>query len=490
MNTDINEKNNYTLLCDFYEFAMCNGFFEAGFKDKTVVFDMFFRSAPDSASYAISAGLEQVIEYFENLHFYDSDIDFLRTKGIFNERFLDYLKNFKFECDVWAVPEGTVIFPSEPIMIIKGPLIQAQLLETMVLLTINHQSMIATKANRIVSAAKGRSVVEFGSRRAQGYTGANLGARAAYIGGCAGTANTLAEKLYGVPAVGTMGHSWVQMFDTEYEAFRTFAETYPNNCILLVDTYDTLKEGIPNAIKVFEDVLVPQGLRPKGIRIDSGDIAYLSKKARRMLDAAGFEDVTIMASNSLDEFTIENILAQGAKIDSFGVGERLITSKSSPVFGGVYKLTAIENSDGSYLSKIKISENVTKITNPGFKDLYRLYDNETGKAIADVITLHDEKIDDTNDYEIFHPIYTWKRREIKNFTAKSLLVRIYDKGKLVYDLPSLEDIRSNVKCELETLWEEVRRLENPQEYIVDLSYDLWKVKDELLDKHGKNYKKR
>jgi len=489
MKIDIHEKNNYTLLCDFYEFAMSNGFFKAGFKDKVVVFDMFFRSVPDNASYAISAGLEQVIEYLESLKFEECDIDFLRSKGIFDEAYLDYLRHFKFECDVWAVPEGTIVFPQEPLIVVRGPIIQAQLLETMVLLTMNHQSMIATKANRIVSAAKGRPVVEFGSRRAQGYSGANLGARAAYIGGCVGTANTLAEKIYGVPALGTMAHSWVQLFDTEYEAFKTYADVYPDNCLLLVDTYDVLKEGIPNAIKVFNEVVVPRGFRPKGIRIDSGDIAYLSKKARKMLDDAGFEDVGIMASNSLDEFTIQNILLQGAKLDSFGVGERLITSKSSPVFGGVYKLTAIKNNETDELvPTIKISENVAKITNPGFKNLYRLYSNSNGKALADVITLHDEKIDDSKDYEIFHPIYTWKRRDIYDFTAKPLLVQIYDKGNLIYHLPTLEEIRSKVKQELGTLWEEVKRLDNPQEYIVDLSYDLWKVKDELLDKHGKNYK--
>lgn len=490
MKPEIREKNNYTLLCDYYEFAMCNGFLEAGFDDKIVYFDMFFRSVPDHASYAIIAGLEQLIEYFENLKFDDCDIDFLRSKGIFDERYLEYLKNFEFKCDVWALPEGSVAFPQEPLIIVRGPIIQAQMLETMILLTINHQSMIATKANRIVSAAKGRPVVEFGSRRAQGYSGANLGARASYIGGCVGTANTLAEKVYGVPAVGTMAHSWVQLFETEYEAFKTYAEVYPDNCLLLVDTYDTLKKGIPNAIKVFNEIVVPSGNRPKGIRIDSGDIAYLSKKARKMLDDAGFPDAKIMASNSLDEFTIQNLLVQDAKVDSFGVGERLITSKSWPVFGGVYKLTTIEGENGKLIPSIKISENVAKITNPGFKNLYRLYDNESGKAMADVITLHDEKIDDSGEYEIFHPIYTWKRRTLTNFTAKPLLVQIYKEGKLVYDLPSLEEIRNKVQEELESLWDETKRLDNPHEYIVDLSYDLWKIKEDLLDKHGKAFSKR
>lgn len=478
------KEENLTLLCDFYEFAMANGYFEAGIGDKIVYFDMFYRTVPDNASYSIAAGLEQVIDYIENLHFSDEDIDFLRTKEIFHEEFLEYLRNFKFECDVWAIKEGTVVFPQEPLVIVKGPIIQAQMLETMILLTINHQSMVATKANRIVTAAKGRPVVEFGSRRAQGYTGANLGARASYIGGCAGTANTLAEKLYGVPAVGTMAHSWVQLFSTEYEAFKTYAKVYPENCLLLVDTYDTLKEGIPNAIRVWNEELVPKGIRPKGIRIDSGDIAYLSKQARVMLDEAGFSDAVIMASNSLDEWTIESILSQGAKLDSFGVGERLITSKSSPVFGGVYKLVAYEEDD-KIVPTIKISENVAKITTPGFKSLYRIYDKDTMKAEADVVTLHQEKLEELDELEIFHPIYTWKRKKFTNFVAKNLMVKVFDKGKLVYDIPTLDEIRDHVQDELKSLWDEVKRLENPHEYIVDLSQDLWDIKDDLLKEHRK-----
>lgn len=479
-------KNNLSLLADFYEFTMGNGYFEAGKKDEITYFDMFFRSAPDEATYAIIAGLEQVIEYFENLKFDEEDIEFLRSKKIFSEGFLDYLKNFKFECDVWAMKEGTVAFPGEPLMVVRGPAIQAQMLETMILLTINHQSLIATKANRIVTAAKGRAVSEFGSRRAQGYSGANEGARAAYIGGCIGTANTLAEKTYGVPALGTMAHSWVQMFPSEIDAFRAYARTYPHASTFLVDTYDVLKEGIPNAIKVFNEEVLPRGYRPIAIRIDSGDIAYLSKKARQMLDEAGFEDVKIMASNSLDEFTIENLFMQGAKIDLFGVGERLITSKSSPVFGGVYKLTAVEE-EGEIISKIKISENVSKITNPGFKKVYRFYDKKSKKALADLVTLYDEELSD-DSIEIFHPVYTWKRKIIENFEKEELLVRIYDKGKLVYKLPSLEEIRKRAKDQLESLWEEMKRLENPQEYIVDLSENLWKLKNDLLAKHGKSYK--
>lgn len=480
-----NVKKNYTLLVDFYELTMANGFFKEGMRDKTVIFDMFFREVPDNGEYTIVAGLEQLIEYMENLHFSEEDIEFLRDKNIFDEEFLDYLYNFDFQCDVWAMPEGTLAFPGEPLVTVKGPAIQAQMLETMVLLTLNHQSMIATKASRIVKQAKGRPVVEFGSRRAQGYSAANLGARAAYIGGCAGTANTLSDKMFGVPALGTMAHSWVQMFDSELEAFRAFARVYPDNCLLLVDTYDTLKEGIPNAIKVFDEEVLPRGFRPKGIRIDSGDITYISNKARKMLDDAGYPDAQIMASNSLDEYTIRTILHQGAKLDSFGVGERLITSKSSPVFGGVYKLVATVSKDGKIIPKIKISENVAKITTPGFKELYRFYENETGKAMADVIALRDEEIPEDN-YEIFHPVYTWKRKTLTDYTAKKVLVQIYDKGKLVYKLPSLEEIKEKAERELDTLWEETKRLDNPNEYIVDLSERLWKVKDQLLKKHGKN----
>ena len=480
-----NVKKNLTLLVDFYELTMANGFFKEEMRDKIVIFDMFFREVPDNGEYTIVAGLEQLIEYMGNLHFSDEDIEFLRSKNIFDEEFLAYLKDFKFVCDVWAMPEGTLAFPGEPLLTVRGPAIQAQMLETMVLLTLNHQSMIATKASRIVRQAKGRPVVEFGSRRAQGYSAANLGARAAYIGGCAGTANTLSDKMFGVPALGTMAHSWVQMFDNELEAFRAFARVYPDNCLLLVDTYDTLKEGVPNAIKVFDEEVVPRGFRPKGIRIDSGDITYISNKARKMLDDAGYPDAQIMASNSLDEYTIRTILHQGAKLDSFGVGERLITSKSSPVFGGVYKLVATVNDDGTIIPKIKISENVAKITTPGFKELYRFYENKTGKAMGDVIALRDEEIPKDN-YEVFHPIYTWKRKTLNDYTVKKVLVQIYDKGELVYELPSLDEIREKAERELDTLWEETKRLDNPNEYIVDLSEKLWKLKDELLKKHGKN----
>lgn len=461
---------------------MANGYFENGMKDEIAYFDMFFRKVPDNAGFAIMAGVEQVVDYLKNLRFDDEDINFLKSKGIFSDGFIDYLKNFEFSCDVWAIPEGTPIFPNEPLITVRGPLIQAQFVETMLLLTVNHQSLIATKCSRIVRAAEGRPIMEFGSRRAQGAEGAVLGARAAYIGGAAGTACTVSDELFGVPALGTMAHSWVQSFDSEYEAFRAYALAYPNNCTLLIDTYNVLKSGVPNAIRVFDEVLKPMGIRPKGVRIDSGDITYLTKKTRKMLDEAGYSDVSICVSNSLDEYIIQDILKQGACIDSFGVGERLITSKSEPVFGGVYKLAAIEK-NGELIPKIKISENVAKITNPGFKKVYRLFANDTGKAIADVITLADEVIDDTAEYEIFDPEHTWKRKKITDFKAVELLVPIFRNGKCVYDLPNLSDIKEYCQKQLDTIWDEVKRFENPHEYYVDLSKELWNIKYELLAKH-------
>ena len=470
---------NYTLLTDFYELTMANGYFVHDMADQIGCFDMFFRKVPDNGGFAIMAGVEQVVEYLENLHFSDEDIEFLRSKKIFDERFLEYLRDFKFSCDVWAVPEGTPIFPGEPIVTVRGPLPQAQLVETMILLIINHQSLIATKSNRIVRAAEGRPVMEFGSRRAQGGDGAIYGARAAYIGGASGTACTISDSLFDVPALGTMAHSWVQSFDSEYEAFKAYAKTYPKGCALLVDTYNVLKSGVPNAIKVFDEVLKPMGERPVGIRIDSGDITYLSKKARKMLDDAGYEDCKIVASNSLDEYIIRDILKQGAKIDSFGVGERLITSKSEPVFGGVYKLSAVMK-DGELIPKIKVSENVAKITNPGFKKVYRLFEKGTGMAIADVITLFDEEIDDTKPYEIFDPHHTWKRRKLTEFTARPLLQEIFVKGEKVYTSPSVKEIREYCAGEVDKLWDEVKRFENPHEYYVDLSQDLWDIKYNLL----------
>ncbi len=474
-------KRNLTMLTDFYEFTMTNSFFTNGFKDKIVYFDIFFRENPDKGGFAIMAGVEQVVDYLKNLHFSDDDIKYLENKDLFSSEFLEYLRNFKFTCDVWAIPEGTPVFPGEPLITVRGPVIQAQLIETMLLLLVNHQSLIATKANRIVRAADGRPVMEFGSRRAQGADAAILGARAAYIGGCCGTACTITDLQNSVPALGTMAHSWIQMFDSEYEAFLTYAKSYPDSCTLLVDTYNVLKSGIPNAIKVFNDYLVPNGYRPKGVRIDSGDITYLSKQCRKMLDDAGFSDCNIVASNSLDEYIIRDTLQQGAKIDLFGVGERLITSKSSPVFGGVYKLVAVEDDNGEIIPKIKISENVTKITTPGFKQVYRLYSGDTSKAIADVITLHDEVID-SDTYELFDPEYTWKRKTVDNFYARPLLKQIFSKGRLVYDLPALSVLREYCKMEIDNLWDEVKRFENPHKYYVDMSQKLWDLKHSMLEK--------
>lgn len=479
---DCIDKKNLTMLADFYEFTMANGYLENGIGDQIAYFDMFFRSIPDDGGFAIMAGVEQLIEYLKNLKFTYEDIEYFKSKKIFGDKFLKYLEDFEFTCDVWAIPEGTPIFPQEPIVVVRGPVIQAQLVETMILLTINHQSLIATKANRIVRAAKGRDVVEFGSRRAQGYEGAILGARAAYIGGCIGTANTIVDRDFDIPAMGTMAHSWVQMFPTELEAFRAYARVYPDNCFLLVDTYNTLKEGIPNAIKVFNEEVLPRGFRPKGIRIDSGDIAYLSKESRKMLDDAGFHDCKIMASSGLDEYIIRDLIIQRAKVDTFGVGERLITAKSQPIFGGVYKLTTIEE-NGKIVPKIKVSENVGKITTPGFKQVYRLFDRDTGKAIADVITLHDEIIDDSKPYKIFHPVYTWKTKTVTNFKAKKLLVKIFENGLSIYDSPDIHEIQEYCKEQVDLFWQEVKRFERPHEYFVDLSPDLWKIKDDLLKKH-------
>lgn len=472
---------NYTLLCDYYELTMGNGYFEAGMADQITYFDIFFRQVPDHGGFAIAAGLEQAIEYIENLHFSEEDIAFLRNKGIFSEEFLSYLKHFQFSGDVWAVPEGTPIFPGEPILTVRAPAIEAQLLETFLLLTLNHQSLIATKANRIVRAANGRVVLEFGSRRAQGPDGAVLGARAAYIAGCAGTACTLTDQLYGVPAGGTMAHAWIQMFDDEYTAFKTYCELYPDNATLLVDTYNVLKSGIPNAIRAFREVLLPKGITKCGIRLDSGDITYLSKKARKMLDEAGFPQCQIVASNSLDEMIIRDILMQGAQVDLFGVGERLITSKSDPVFGGVYKLAAVENEQGEIIPKIKLSENVSKITNPHFKKVYRLFENQTGKAFADLICVHDEVVDDTQPIELFDPDYTWKRKTFTDFTAKELLVPVFSHGKRVYPKLSTEEIKRYCAEQLDLLWDEVKRFENPHNYYVDLSQKLWDIKHHLLN---------
>ncbi len=476
-----NDRNiNLTMLCDFYELTMGNGYLAAGMADRVTYFDLFFRSVPDGGGFAIAAGLEQVIDYVQDLRFEPEDIAYLRGRGIFSEAFLQYLADFRFTGDIWALPEGTPVFPREPLFIVRAPAIQAQLLETYMLCMVNHESLIATKANRIVRAAKGRTVLEFGSRRAQGGDAAVIGARAAYIGGCAGTACTLTDQLYGVPAGGTMAHAWVQMFDTELDAFRAYCRTYPDSATLLVDTYNTLQSGVPNAIRAFDEILKPLGIRKCGIRLDSGDLAYLSRKARQMLDEAGWTQCTITTSNSLDEYLIQDLIRQGACIDCFGVGERLITAKSEPVFGGVYKLTAVEGPDGSITPKIKISENVGKITNPHFKKLYRFYGRDSGKALADYLCVHDETVDDSKNLVIFDPENTWKQKEVYDFQAKELLVPIFQGGKLVYEKPTLPQIKAYCAQQVDTLWDEVLRFENPHRYYVDLSQKLWDIKNDLL----------
>ena len=483
--TDVNQARNLTLLMDFYEMTMAAGYFEEGYQEQIGVFDMFFRKVPDDGGFAIAAGLAQFCEIIDNLHFTDEDIAYLRGKGCFSEAFLDYLRHFEFHCNIWAVEEGTPVFPMEPLVIVEGPAIEAQLIETLLLVTFNHQSLICTKTNRIVRAAKGLPVMEFGSRRAQGYDGAVLGARAAYIGGVVGTACVLADRQFGIPALGTMAHSWVQMFPSEYEAFARYAKLYPDNCTLLVDTYNVLKSGVPNAIRVFNEVLVPMGIRPKGVRIDSGDIAYLSKKVRKMLDDAGYPDCGICASNSLDEYIVRDLLVQGAKLNSFGIGENLITSKSSPVFGGVYKLAAVRSGE-HYEPKIKISETAEKITIPHLKNLYRIYDNETGKAMADLMTMYDETLDASKGLTLFDPVQTWKKRTFTGIHLKQLNVPIYVNGKRVYQTPPLEEIRRYCAEQVDTLWDEVKRFENPHRYYVDLSQKLWDERQRLLNELSVN----
>lgn len=474
------ENRNLTMLCDFYELTMAGGYFKNGIHKRNAYFDVFFRSVPDGGGFAIAAGLEQIVNYIKDLHFSAEDLDYLRSKNLFDEEFLNYLTDFRFTGDIYAVPEGTPVFPYEPILTVRAPAIEAQLIETFLLLQINHQSLIATKANRIVRAAQGRTVLEFGSRRAQGADGAVIGARAAYIGGCAGTACTLTDELYGVPAGGTMAHSWVQMFDSEYEAFEAYCKLYPHSATLLVDTYNTLKSGVPNAIKAFKNILVPQGITDFAIRLDSGDISYLSKKARKMLDDAGLPNCKITASNALDEYLIRDLMMQGAKIDTFGVGERLITAKSSPVFGGVYKLAAVEDENGRIIPKIKISENTAKITNPHFKRLYRFYDRESGKALADELCLRDEVINEHEPHTIFDQNAVWKTKTLTDYTVRDLQEPIFKNGKLVYELPSLDTIKNYCREQIGTLWDEVKRFENPHTYYVDLSQKLWDEKRRLL----------
>ena len=478
------ERENMTMLCDFYELTMANGYFLTGKKDTISYFDVFFRSIPDKGGFAITAGLADVVDYIQNLRFTEEDIAYLRSKKLFNEKFLDYLRSFRFTGDIWAIPEGTPVFPNEPILTVRAPSIEAQFIETYVLLALNHQSLIATKANRIVRAAEGRVVLEFGSRRAQGASGAINGARACYIAGVNGTACTISDERYGVPAGGTMAHSWVQMFDSQYEAFKKYCEIYPHNATLLVDTYNTLRSGIPDAIRAFNEVLRPQGITKCGIRIDSGDMAYLTRKAREMLDEAGWPECKISVSNSMDEYIIKDILNQGAQIDLFGVGERMITAKSEPVFGGVYKVCAVEDAQGKIVPKIKVSENVGKITNPHYKKVWRFYGRDTGKAIADYLSVYDETVDDSGDFEIFDPENVWKRKVVYDFEAKQLQVPIFQKGKLVYELPSLEQIRAYCAAQVDTLWDEVKRFDNPHSYYVDLSQKLWDIKQAMLLEAG------
>ena len=473
------DRTNYTMLLDFYELTMANGYFVSGKADEIAYFDVFFRDIPDGGGYAIAAGLDEVIGYIENLNFTEEDITYLRSKHIFDERFLEYLKTFRFTGDIYAIPEGTPIFPREPIMTVRAPAIEAQFIETFVLLALNHQSLIATKANRIVRAAAGRPVAEFGARRAQGAEGAIYGARAAFIGGCSSTSCTMSDRDFQAPASGTMAHSWVQMFDSEYEAFETYCRIYPNNATLLIDTYNVLNSGLPNAIRAFKEILVPQGIRNFGVRIDSGDIAYLTKKIRAAFIREGFSEAKIVVSNSLDEYIIRDIISQGAEIDAFGVGERLITAKSDPVFGGVYKLVAKEK-NGIIEPKIKISENPEKITNPHFKKVYRIYDNESGKAAADLLCVYDETIDESKPHEIFDPQNTWKRKTFTNYHLRTLLEPIFRNGKRVYTSPSAAEIRAYCAEQTDKLWDEVKRFENPHEYYVDLSQKLWDIKQKML----------
>ena len=478
-----NISRNLTMLVDYYEITMGNGYFHSGMKDKIAYFDLYFRKNPDQGGYAIAAGLEQVVEYINDLRFESEDIEYLRSRGCFGEEFLSYLQNFRFTGDIWAVPEGTVVFPGEPLITVRAPAIEAQFIETFLLMTLNHQCLIATKAARITRAAKGRAVSEFGSRRAQGADAAIYGARAAYIGGVNSTACAIADQAFGVPAGGTMAHAWVQMFDTEYEAFLTYCKLYPNGATLLVDTYNVLESGVPNAIKAFKEC----GITKCAVRIDSGDIAYLSNKIRKMLDEAGLTECRIVASNSLDEHIIRGLFHQDAKIDAFGVGERLITAKSDPVFGGVYKLCAVEDEAGNVIPKIKLSENVGKITTPHFKKVYRLCGKESGKAEADLICVWDESVDDTQPLEIFDPDNTWKRKVLENFTATELLVPVFKNGKQVMQMPTIQEIRANCVASLASMWEEVKRFDNPHNYYVDLSQKLWDIKYGMIktQKHAK-----
>ena len=469
-----NDRTNMSMLTDFYELTMANGYLNSGNRDKIVYFDMFFRNIPENGGYAVMAGLEQVIDYLSSLKFSEDDLTFLKDNYHFNDEFISYLRDFEFTCDVWAIPEGTVVFPKEPLVKVRGPIIQAQLLETALLCTINHQTLIATKTARIVRAAEGRPVMEFGARRAQGFDASVLGARAAYIAGAAGTSCTICGQQFDIPLSGTMAHSWVMLFDNEFEAFKAYSLAYPDGALLLVDTYDVLRSGIPNAIKCAKEVLEPMGKRLKGIRIDSGDLTYMTQSARKMLDEAGLTDCKITVSNALDEYLIRDLISQGACIDSFGVGERLITSKAEPVFGGVYKIAAVEADDGTIIPKMKISDSVGKVTNPCSKKIVRFYDNATGKALADVVMMADEEIPNGEPYEIFDPENTWKSKVLENYRTREIMVQIFKDGKLVYNKPTIAEIRAYCTTELDSLWDSVKRFENPHNYYVDLSPKLWK----------------
>lgn len=478
------EKRNLSLVMDFYELTMSQCYFNQG-SQQTVVFDVFYRKNPDDGGLCVFAGLEQVIEYIQNLHFDHEDIEYLRSLHQFSDEFLEYLANVRFTGDIYAIPEGTPVFPHEPLVRVKAPIIEAQLIETALLLALNHQTLIATKARRIVQASENRAVMEFGARRAHNFDAAIFGARAAYIAGCSGSATTYAGKAYDLPVLGTMAHSFIQSFETEYDAFLYYAKTYPDQCTLLIDTYSTLKSGIKNAIRVAKEYLEPNGYQLKGVRIDSGDMAYLSKKVREALDAADMQDCKIVVSNSLDEYVIESLIhQQGAKIDSFGVGENLICSKNAPVFGGVYKLVAIEK-EGTMIPKIKISDNVEKVTNPGMKNVYRIIDKQTNKAQADLLALEDEILDPNQDLTIYHPMSRWKYKVIPagSYTLRSLLEPIFLQGELVYHCPSLAEIRDYAQKELDLIWEETKRFTYPQEYYVDLTEKLLTLKLDLLKKY-------
>ena len=479
MNNKFSQK--YNLIFELYELIQANGFLANGIDETIAWFDLFFRPSNDIGGFCVMSGVQQFCEYIEQLSFSEDELSFMKELG-FEDNFISYLRNFTFTCDIWAVPEGTPVFFNEPVIKVRGPVIQAQLLETLLLLSVNQQSLIATKANRIVRSAAGREIIEFSARNAYGIGASVNGSRSAYIAGCHETTNLFAAKKYNIPLFSSMNHTWIQMFDNEYEAFCAYAKLYPDNCILLIDTYDTMDIGLPDAIKVFDEILAPMGKRPKGVRINSGDLAYLSKKIRRVLNEAGYPDCDIFVSNSLDEFIIRDMLQNGARIDSFLVGEKLLNSTSASVMSGIYTLSAVERND-EIIPKIKISENVSKITTPGPKLLWRLFDNETGKAIADVLTTEHEDLSAVKEYELFDPDYTWKRKTVTDFVARQLLVPLFRSGELVYTFPSAESTRSYCAEQIDTLWEEVLRFEYPHNYYVDLSHKLWTMKQTLIDKY-------